>query len=38
MLVSLLGHKNEGQTKRKLNKEIKKEETNNTIAGSVNHT
>jgi hypothetical protein len=30
MLASLLGHKNEGKTKRELNKEIRKEETNNT--------
>jgi len=30
MLASLLGHKNEGQTKRELNKEIIIEKTNNT--------
>jgi len=35
VLASLLGHKNEGQTKRELNKEMIKEETNNTKSGRI---
>jgi len=30
MLASLLGHKNEGKTKREMNEEIRNEETTNT--------